>query len=162
MGVLILAAWAGAAAAAVAVAPEVRDHGKFFGPEAVKKADDQIREIYRKHNLDLMIEAFAALPPERAEKARELEGKARDEFFTEWAKERAEARVVNGISILICREPKILRVGRVGRGEKAFTAAFRTKLYDAIRTDLGASRFDDVLRKAVKMVEEHLAKSADN
>src|SRR2546430_858559 len=58
------AVWALLAGAALAVAPEVRDQGKFFSPEALKKADEQIREIYRKYGQDVLVETFNTVPGE--------------------------------------------------------------------------------------------------
>ncbi len=41
---------------ATAVAPEIKDDGKFFGADAIKKANKQIREIARKYEKDLLID----------------------------------------------------------------------------------------------------------
>jgi uncharacterized membrane protein YgcG len=153
-----IAAWGLFAAAALAVAPEIRDPGKFFSPEAIKKADEQIREIYRKHNLDLLIETHPTLPGQDVEKLKALDGKARRELFVNYVKERAKERVVNGIIVLITKEPRQLLVGRVGKGETAFTPEFRTQVERAMIDEFMRGRFDEGLQAAVRLVEQHLGK----
>src|SRR5262245_15155513 len=99
-----------AAARAAAVAPEVKDEGKFFSADAVKKANEQIREIAHKHERDLLIETFAAVPAEQADKVKGMSREERGKFFDTWARERAERAVVNGVYILICKEPTYIQV----------------------------------------------------
>src|SRR5438270_5200805 len=90
-GILALAVLCAAGGGdAGAVAPETRDLGKFFSADAVKKADVQIREIFRKHDLDLLIETYATVPADQAEKVKGLDNTGRGEFFTKWAGERVK------------------------------------------------------------------------
>ncbi len=151
-------AWGLFAAGALAVAPEVRDQGKFFSPEAIKKADEQIREIYRKHNLDLLIETYNTVPGGDVEKLKAMDAKGRNEFFIKWVEQRTRERAVNGIYILVTKEPRHLMVGRVGRGESAFSGEFRRKVYDAMVDELKRGRFDESLQAAVRLVEQQLSK----
>jgi TPM domain len=151
-------AWGLLAGTALAVAPEIRDQGKFFSPEAIKKADEQIREIYRKHNLDLLIEAYNTLPGGDVEKLKAMDAKERNALFVKWVKERTKERVVHGIYIVITKEPRHLTVGRVGRGEEAFSGEFRRKVYDAMVDEFKRGRFDEGLQAAVRLVEQHLGK----
>ena len=146
--------------AALAVTPEVRDEGKFFSPEALKKADEQIREIYRKHNLDVLVETYKTAPGEDVEKLKAMDDKGRAEFFLKYAKDRTRDRVVNGIYVIITREPRHLLVGITGRGEKAFSRDFRAKAEQGMIAEFRKGRFDDGLHALVKMAEEHLSKSA--
>jgi len=147
-------------ATARAVAPEIRDLGKFFSADAIKKADAEIREIARKHDLDLLIETYPTVPADQVEKVKALDGKARSEFFTHWAEERVKERVVNGVYILICQEPRYLKVEISGRGRKAFTPADRDRIFKAIRTEFAAGRFEDGLHAAIRLVEQHLSKDS--
>src|SRR5688572_19219071 len=93
-----------------AVAPEIKDEGKFFGAEAVKKANDEIRTIARKHNKDLLIETFMTPPGQPAEKVKAMSPEERNRFFQKLAAERAAAAVVNGVYVFVCREPAHIRV----------------------------------------------------
>ena len=158
-GSVLLAFWA-VTATALAVAPEVQDQGRFFSPEAVKKADEQIRDIYRKHNFDLLIESFAAPPAGQAEKFRAADKKERLDLFLKWAQERSKARAVRGVYILLCKEPRYLLVGVTPKAQKEFSAEARSKLQGLIRDAFAKDRFDQGLQAAVSFVTKELAKSS--
>jgi hypothetical protein len=156
---ILAAAGLGVGAALAAVVPEVRDEGKFFSPETVKKADEQIREIYRKHGLDVVVETYKTVPGEDVEKLKAMDNRARGEFFLKYAKERAKERVVNGIYVIVTREPRHLLVGITGRGERSFSREFRSKAERAMIDEFMKGRFDDGLLALVKMADEQLSKS---
>ncbi|MCI0457389.1 MAG: TPM domain-containing protein [Gemmataceae bacterium] len=128
--------------------------------EAVKKADEQIREIYRKHDFDLLIETFATVPADQAAKVKAMDTKARSEFFVKWAQDRSKARAVRGIYILLCQEPRHMLVGVTTRGQKTFPPELRKQLQALIRDEFARDRFDEGLHAAVKFVEQHLAKAS--
>src|SRR5437762_49110 len=88
-------AWLACAGRAAAVAPEIKDGGKFFSEEAVKKANEQIREIAHKYDKDLLVETFMTVPDDKAEKVKAMSREEREKFFSEWARQRAEKAVVN-------------------------------------------------------------------
>jgi hypothetical protein len=154
------AVWGLLAGAALAVAPEVRDQGKFFSPEALKKADEQIREIYRKHGQDVLIETFNTVPGEDVEKLKAMDNRGRREFFLKYAKERTKERVVNGIYVIITREPRHLLVGITGRGEKVFSREFRDRAEEGMIAEFAKGRFDDGLQALVRLTEQQLSKSS--
>ena len=143
---------------ALAVAPEIRDDGKFFSAEAVKKADARLAEIYRKHDRDLLIETFATVPAADLEKVKGMDAKERGEYSLAWAKERAHRRAVNGVYILICKEPRILRVGVEERGPRKFSEGTQAEIEKALKKELTEGHFDQVLEQSLKIVEERLAK----
>jgi hypothetical protein len=160
-GVLALAVLCAAGGGgAGAVTPETRDLGKFFSADAVKKADAQIREIFRKHDLDLLVETFATVPADQAEKFKGLDGTGRNEFFANWAGERIKERVVNGVYLLICHEPRYLYVKIAGHGDKTLTSEFRKDMYEAVRREFAGGRYDEGLQAAVRLMEQRLGKPA--
>src|SRR5438045_122573 len=69
----------------IAVAPEIRDGGKFFSGEAIKKANKEIHEIAKKYDRDLLIETFATIPGEQAERVKNMSHEERAKFFRNWA-----------------------------------------------------------------------------
>ena len=93
------------------VAPEIRDDANFFSPAAVQKADQRIREIYRRHDRDVLIETFPTVPAADSDKVKAMDEKQRNAYFLGWAKSRFKERVVNGAYILICKEPLQFEVG---------------------------------------------------
>jgi hypothetical protein len=140
-----------------AIAPEVRDQAKFFSPEAVKKANEQIREIMRKYHKDLLIETFPTVPADPGvEKVKAMSKDERNAFFHKWALERSTAAVVNGIYILVCKEPAHLQV-EISPDLQAQLGKSYEKLIGLLLADFHERRFDDGLEKAVKFVREQLA-----
>src|SRR5437879_4405355 len=92
---LVVVGWAGA------VAPDIKDDGKFFSPEAVKKANELIRDIAARSDRDLLIETFATVPAKDLDRVKAMSAKEKTEYFHQAAVERAKFRVVNGIYVLI-------------------------------------------------------------
>src|SRR5438874_7743 len=86
--VLSLAVWFACAGAAPAVAPEIKDEGKLFSPEAVKKANEEIRDLARKYDRDLLVETFPNVPDNQAEKVKAMPRADREKFFRDWAAKR--------------------------------------------------------------------------
>lgn len=127
------------------VEADVRDDGNRFGPEAIKKANAIAAELKEKVGKEFIVETFAEIP---ADKKGGYEPAKKAEFFKTWVDERARARKVDGIYILICKEPTYLEVtaGAETR-KKAFPSAdvdrlaqlmlqrFRKREFDAGLTD---------------------------
>ena len=65
----------------LAVPPIIKDDGKFFSAEAVKKANEEIRDITRKFGRDLLVETFATVPADQAERVKTINADERDRFF---------------------------------------------------------------------------------
>ncbi len=147
---------------ALAVAPEIRDEGKFFSPEALKKANEQIREIYRKYGQDVLVETYKTLPGEDVEKIKAMDNKERGEFFAKWARNRVKDRVVNGLYVVITREPRYLYADvdySEGAGRKLLPKNFYNKVREVMFPEFGKGRFDDGLQALVRVVEQHLSNS---
>jgi hypothetical protein len=156
--VLLAAGCLTLSATAATVAPEIKDDGKFFSPDAVKKADARIREIASKHDFDVLVETFPTPPADQVEKVKELDAKGRAEFFSRWAKERSDHRVVHGIYILACQEPKHLFIGVTKRGMTAFPPEVRKQLTEMLIGEFRKARFDEGLDAALTFIEDRLGK----
>jgi uncharacterized membrane protein YgcG len=142
---------------AMAVAPQIKDDGKFFTDEAREKADKEIREIHREFGKDFLIETFATVPADLAKDADLKDKDARNRFFEKWARERARGADVNGIYVLICKEPAHLQV-EVGNEtqKKAFTTEDRNELSSMLIKSLREKKNDDGLLEAVEFVRSKL------
>jgi uncharacterized membrane protein YgcG len=156
--VVLLGSAAGWAAAPAAVAPEIQDGGKFFSPAAVKKANERLAAIYRKYDRDILIETFASVPEGDADKLKAADKAERAEYFLSWAKDRVAQRAVNGVYVLICKEPRYLRVGVVEKQPHLFPGGFRDAVEEALMKEFRESHFDEGLEKTIQLVEEKLAK----
>src|SRR5262249_40995455 len=144
---------------ASAVAPKVKDDAKLFTEEAVKKANEQIREIARKYKRDFLVETFASVPADQVEKVKKMDKKERAEVFRKWAVERAEHRVVNGVYVLICKDPTYLYVEITPDARSVFNVQARDKLRELLVDELAGKRFDEALLGSVKFVQDRLGKT---
>lgn len=145
------------AGSAAAVAPEIKDDAKFFSAETVKKANDQIKDIARKHGIDLLVETFQTVPGEQADKVKALDPTERTKFFQNWAKDRINHHVVNGVYVLICRQPPHIRVEVSDRATTRFGGGFGPDLGKLLVAEFSKKQFDEALLKAIKQVQEKLA-----
>lgn len=150
----VLAGWLAAAGPAGAVSPEVKDQANFFSADAVKRANEVIKEIRQRHKKDLLVETHLK-PPEGREPG--ADAKARERFFTDWAVDRARTAGVDGVYVLICKEPSYLRiaVGNETR-KKAFTDADRDRLGRLLLERFKKREFDEGLLEAVRSVQATL------
>jgi signal transduction histidine kinase len=138
---------------------EIKDEGKFFSAEAIKQANEIIREIYGKYDHDLLTETYATVPGDEAEreKVKRMNGKEKSEYFRKWAAKRAEAAVVNGVYILICRDPTYFKINVTRKGRSAFESKAFAKLQETILSELRDKRFDEGLLQGVKFVRDRFA-----
>ncbi len=142
------------AAAARAVGPEVRDSAGLFSPAAVQQADAAIQKIQKELGKELLIETFAGVPENRkADYSR-----SREEFFTSFVRERAQAARLNGIYVLVMKEepPHRMRI-QIGLGEatrqRAFLASDRDQLVRVLQASFRENKYDEGLTSAVAFVE---------
>jgi uncharacterized membrane protein YgcG len=143
-----------------AVAPEIHDEAKFFSAEAVKKANEQIREIYSKFHKDLLIETFPSVPSDQLDKVKAMESKEKADYFRKLAIEHAKERVVNGIYVLVTREPKYLYIEITPAARETFDQDFYNHIRKLLFASFREDRFDEGLAAAVQAVKERLASAA--
>ena len=146
-------AWTGRTAA---VAPTVHDGGEFFSADAVKKANEQIRELYRKYQRDLLVETFKSPPADMVEKVKNMSTEDRNKFYEKWAKDRCEAEAVNGIYILITKEPPHLQIDVTPRFTGVVDSSARNRLLKMMMNDLRDKNFDAGLDEAIKFMRVKL------
>jgi uncharacterized membrane protein YgcG len=145
---------------ASAATPGVKDNAGFFSETAIRKANEGIRDIERRFHKDLVVETFRAPPDAEADKVRKMDKAERERFFNEWALGRARQEEVNGIYILICKDPAHLEleVGNKTRQE-AFTLANRDHLRDMLAERFRAHEYDRGLLDAVDYVKDSIEKN---
>ena len=145
------------AGTAHAVAPEVKDEAKFFSPETVKKANEEIRAIMRKYEKDVLIETFPSVPEGQLEKVKAMPPDERAQFFHTWATERMDARVVNGVYILVCKNPTRVQVEASAKARNVFDKRTMEKLSEMLVSRFQKKEFDDGILAAIQFVREKLA-----
>jgi hypothetical protein len=139
---------------AAAARAEVRDDGNFFSPDAVQKANGAIDQMRRDVGKEMLIETYPAIPSERAS---EYHPENKDEFFRKWGNERATAAHVNGVYILINKNPSYLFItaGNKTR-ERDFTTSDEKQLRDEMLALLKQKQYDAALAKAVELVPQQI------
>jgi uncharacterized membrane protein YgcG len=157
--VVVIALWLALAGRSVAVAPEIKDDGKFFSAETIKKANDEIREIAAKYGRDFLLESYATVPADQVAKVKEMNKKERNAFFRAWAAARMKERAVNGVYVLVCKDPAYLLVGFTAKAKESLGADARDKIEEILRKEFEEKRYDQGLLAAIKFVREKLASS---
>jgi hypothetical protein len=128
---------------------EVKDQAGLFKPEAVKKANEAIRELEKKGFL-LAIETYPAIPKEMIDRFKALDTKAKNEFFAEWGLKRAKELGGKTIHILLTNDPKHLQVSVAPEAEKSgFTPRDRQTLTRMMLDRLRNMQVDEALLDAV-------------
>jgi uncharacterized membrane protein YgcG len=132
----------------------MQDAAGFFSQETIAVAEQQIATIHQDFGKDLRVETYASLPPDRAD---QYAPEKRTEFFATWAYQRAKALGVDGVIVLICKDPAFLQV-EVGdhTKQRAFTLANRDHLRDLLITAFKQRQFDDGLRQVITYYERTL------
>ncbi len=149
--------WLMLARPAVALTPEVKDSASLFKPETARQANALIAEIKQRYKKDLLIETFAQVPEGKDGNAVSADGKASPPFFRDWAAQRAREAGVNGIYVLVCKEPSFLQIA-VGNDtrQKAFPDADRQALSKLLLDRFKQKEFDGGLLEAVRLVQSTL------
>src|SRR5262244_2411586 len=85
----------------------IQDAAGFFSKDAIATAEHQITAIHQKFGKDLRVETYAHIPTDRAD---QYVPEKRHEFFATWAYQRAKALGLDGVIVLICKDPAFLQV----------------------------------------------------
>ena len=134
---------------------QVRDDAGLFRPGFVKLADEVLDDIHARTGKDLMIESFPTIPDEMKESAGRQDKQA---FYDHWVISEARAHNVNGVFILITRDPPHIQAG-VGKEtrEKAFTFKDRDELVEKLTEAFREHQFDRGLMDGANFVRQRMA-----
>src|SRR5215218_10050578 len=80
----------------------VVDNGKFFSQDAVAKANKQLVDLERKHGKSLRVETYQGIPDELKDR---YAPEYKAEFFQRWTWRRARELGLEGVMVLVNREP---------------------------------------------------------
>jgi uncharacterized protein len=154
LGLAAAAVLLAAVAPARAYTPEVKDGAGLFSPDAEQRANQALRDLQKQFNKDLVIETYASIP---ADKKAEWE-KNRAEFFNQWAAAIAREHRVDGIVVLIAKEPngKLYLQTSVGvhTRERLFPLKDREKLNEIIGNRFRNRQYDEGLLEGIEYVRK--------
>jgi uncharacterized protein len=134
---------------------DVIDKGEFFSADAVKKANQRIDEVKRKHHEDLVFETYKVVPEDiRDEYLKEKKDRqALRPLFDRWLVNRAKELGVKGVYIFLCKEAEWLQIEVNNQTRKNdFTDEDRIRLRERMVTLLKNKDYDAVLSEAVDRV----------
>ncbi len=155
----VVVGWLLAGAPARAAVPEVRDDAKFFKADTIKRVNAIIREIHDKYQRDLFIETYPTPPGGEAEaaKVKAMDKNRREEFYSNWLRERARDLRVDGVYVVITRNPPEVEVGVGGETRKRdFTSDNRRELQRLMVDRFKKKEFDDGLVAAAEYVRDSM------
>lgn len=138
----------------------VQDGGKFFAANAARAAAADADDVAQKHGIDVLVETFAGPPADQAAKVRNLSGPERAKFFQTWAAERVREAGVNGVYILVCKEPSFLQIEVTPKAQTVIDDTARDRVRDLLLADLREKRYDEGLLLAVAYVRAKCAAAA--
>jgi hypothetical protein len=136
---------------------KVKDEAGFFKPETLDKVNAIVKEIKEKYGKDFYVETFPAVSPEHAQEVRGMTQAARDRFFQQWAEERAKIADVDGIYVLVGRDPPGSAIVVSPDLASRFTEQNREQLKPWLPYRGSKYTADERFLKAAKYVEQVLA-----
>ena len=131
----------------------VQDNAAFFSSTAKNHAALTIGEIERRFKKDLVIETFNEIPTEFSQGVNLQDKTALNRAVEQWATKQARQKRINGIYILLLKQPAHLQV-EVGNQtqHKAFTLQDRDNLVRLMLASLRQKQPDEALTSGVNYV----------
>jgi hypothetical protein len=136
----------------------LKDAGKFFSAEAVKLANEESAALAKKFDRDVLIETYASAPADQLPKVRKLEGEAKRLFFRDWTQERQKTLAVNGLVILVCKDPTYLYVEVSESLRTTFDEPTTKELAALLIGKFRTKDYDAGLSEALQFVRKKLEK----
>jgi len=89
---------------------EIKDPAGFFSENAKSEANRRILDIEKRFKHDLVIETFSSIPDD-VKKGVDLKDKpAANRMYDQWARKQASSLRVNGVYILLSKDPAHLQI----------------------------------------------------
>jgi hypothetical protein len=136
---------------------KVRDAANFFGPETVQRANEAIADIAHRFGRDVLVESFATPPDDDGERVRAMGSDERLNYFRDWARKRMRDERINGVMILICRNPSTLYVAVSERARGVVTPEQEKAIHGALLTAFRERKYDEGLLSALRLIREAFA-----
>jgi uncharacterized membrane protein YgcG len=140
-----------------ALTPGVRDEADFFKPATVTRANEVIKEVKQKYKKDLLVETFRHVPEGERQEATSSDRDVKARFFADWAERRAREEGVNGIYVLITRDPGHVEVAVGNHTRTVFPDEDRRRLVQILLSHFKEKEYDEGLLEAVRYVRQALA-----
>lgn len=133
------------------------DGGQFFSADAVTRARQEIDLLRHRFGRDLRLVTFAGPPESDRDRLRGLSPEQRADYFRSWTQKIAHGEGVNGMTILISRDPSYLYVNVADDARSVVTPDEEKRLREAVLAKFREKKFDDGLATAVRIFRDALA-----
>jgi len=132
---------------------EVKDTAGFFSENAKSEANRRILDIEKRFKHDLVIETFNSVPEDFKKGVDPKDKPAVGRMFDQWARKQASSLRVNGVYILLSKDPAHLQI-EVGNEtqKKTFSLLDRDNLTSLMVAKLKEKQNDKALIEAVNFV----------
>lgn len=131
----------------------ISDEGGFFSEAAKADATANIREVQRTLKKDIRIETFPQIPDALRQGVNLQDKAALARLYNDWAVQQARQQAVNGVYILLVKEPPHLQAVVGNETQKqAFTLGDRETLVRTMIARLRAKDYDGALREATAFI----------
>jgi uncharacterized protein len=129
------------------------DGGGFFSDFAKAEANRQLLELGLRFKKEVVIETFKAIPAEVSQGVNLQDRAAVNRMFEVWTLQQAREQRVNGIYILLSKEPAHLQVIIGNDTQRSlFTTRDRTALIEVMLGKLRAKQPDEALLQGVSVI----------
>lgn len=131
----------------------IRDNGAFFSEAAKAEASRQIAEIGAHFRREVVIETFKTVPDDVKHGVNLEDRTAVNRLYEQWALRQARQQKVNGVYILLSKEPAHLQV-LVGNETQntLFSLRDRDALVGVMLAKLRTHKNDDALLEGINLV----------
>ena len=135
----------------------IRDNAAFFSAQAKTEALKTIHEMSQRYHKELVVETFAEIPADLRQGVDLTNKAAMARLYEQWAVKLAKQEAVNGVYVLLVKQPAHLQV-LVGNDTQkmAFTLADRDALTNLMLTQLRSKHYDQALLEGVGFVQSTL------
>lgn len=133
--------------------PTVRTEAGFFQSETVERANAILQSIKEDFGKDVVVETFASVPEHSLKDVKKMTSRRMARWFHDWAQERSDMLGVDGVFILLCKQPPFAAVVvSDDLAERGFSDTRRAAIARQLPTSGWASRSSD--RKFLDALEQ--------
>jgi Trypsin-like peptidase domain/TPM domain len=135
----------------------LKDEAKLFSDEAVKKVTEELRDIAKKYRREVIVETYPTVPAKDVDRVKDMTREERNKYFRNWATQRLHSEGINGVLILICKNPSHLEVEFSERVRSIFSAKDTKQIIELLVGKFRDKQFDEGLLDALQYVRDKLA-----
>jgi uncharacterized membrane protein YgcG len=142
----------------IAMAAPINDGAKLFSDQAVASANRTISQLQAKYGHGIRIETHETVPGGKAATVSNKSAAERNQFYSDWLKERAQTTHSEGLFLLMTRQPTHLQVGVSSSLRSAgFTSSQRQMLINRMTSAFKQGDFDRGLTDGLATIEQTFA-----